>query len=476
VSSRAHVRGLVLSLTTLGLLTQSVARGQDFAFDAAAKRVHAQSMSAAEREAMKAALQAQDDGHLQQAETTLRDLANRYPNNYEVVEALGLLYVDLGKFDTALPLLEKAPKLAPSSPVAIANLGAIYLKLNRNGEAVRALERAAALDAKNPQTETNLGLALMQTNQPKLAADAFARAAETAPNDADLLYNWSLALLGAGDAMKASEVLSRSPNRDSSAQVQSLLGDLAERQDRYKEAVDHYQTAVNLDPSEANLYSLGLELLRHWTFEPAIKIFEYGVSRYPGSAHLLSGEGIAKYANNDYAGAAHIFSGLLTKDPDNAFYADILGHSCSLMPDSIEGCSSLEGFAERHPGNATAATYAAASILHRPAAADNLALAKKLLDRAIAADPNLADAYYQLGILQQQQSRWTESMVALEKAISLKPGFSKAHYRLALAYSHAGQREKAQTQIALQQKYSQQEKDELNARFKEVTTFLVASH
>jgi tetratricopeptide (TPR) repeat protein len=468
-------RRLVLIFVVLCFSQTNIIRSQATPRDEGG-RVSEQAMSTSDQNALEGALKDEDSKRSEHAELTLRELVKRHPENFEVVEALGLLYADMERFSDAEPYLERAPKLSPSSAVAYSNLGAVYLKLNKNEEAVKALSRAAALDEKNPQTETNLGLAFMQTNQPALAAIAFERAARSAPQDPDLLCNWSVALLNSGHSDKANEVLSRIPNHDSSAQVEGLMGDIAEQQSNYKAAVEHYQTAANLDPSEANLYSLGLEFLRHWTFEPAIKIFEYGISRYPKSAHLLSGLGIAKYANNDFAGAVPIFAQLLGGDPDNAFYADILGHSCSLMPDSIEGCSSLVDFAERHPLNATAATYAAASILHRPAGKDNLLLARKLLDQAIVANPNLAEAYYQLGILDQQEARWQDSIGVLQKSLALKPTFSKAHYRIALAYSHSGQREKAQEEIALQQRFSQQEKDELNAKFKEVTTFLVTGH
>jgi tetratricopeptide (TPR) repeat protein len=436
----------------------------------------AQTLNAADQKAMKSAMDAEDAGHPQQAESLLRDLVNRHPENFELVEALGLLYADLEKFDSAYPLLDKATRLSPSSAIAYANLGAVQLKLHHERQAVKALEKSVSLHPDNAQTQTNLGLALMQTNEPKRAAVAFEHAAGASSQDSDLFYNWGVALMAAGDLQSAAGVLSRAPNHDTSAQVQSLLGEIAEQQGKFKEAVDHDQSAVRLDPTEANIYALGLEFLRHWTFEPAMKIFDYGLSLYPQSARLLTGQGIAKYANDNYAEAAQIFASLLSKDPDNALYAKILGNSCNLMPDSIEGCNTLVDFARNHPTNATAATFAAASILHRPTDATNLALAQTLLDRAIAEDPYMPDAYFQLGVLKQQKGEWPESAAALEKCLSLRPRLSKAHYRLALAYSHMAEKDKAREQFALQQQYSQEEKDDLNARLKEVTTFLVENH
>lgn len=431
-------------------------------------------MTAADRQSLAAALAAQDQGHNEQAETALRALARKYPANFDVVESLGVLYAEAGQFGSALPLFEKACALHGAPALAYANLGAADLKLHRNNDAVRALKHAAGLDAANAQTQSDLGQALMLTKQPKEAAAAFGRAAALTPADGDLSYNWGLALFDSGDPAAAAAVLAKLPDVDSSAPAQSLLGDICEQQKQYKEAAQHYQRAADLDPSEGNLYALGVEFLRHWTFPPAIKVFQFGVTKYPASTRMLAALGIARYSANDYPASIAIFSSLLDANPDNAFYADMLGHMCALLPSDSNGCASLEPFAERHPNNPTAAAYAAASILHRASGAEDLKLARQLLDRALKVDPNLPEANYQSGVLYQQQGEWAESVAPLERAIAARQDFAKAHYRLALAWSHTGQHEKSQAEIALEQKYSEQQKDDLNARFRRITTFLVS--
>ena len=387
---------------------------------------------------------------------------------------MGLLYAAQNDFAKAIPYLERASSSSPRSAIALANLGAAYLKADRQTDAIAALENASALDPRNSETQANLGIALMQEGQSERAADAFAIAAASHPNDADLLYNWAVALLAANAVAKAAEVAARIPNAESSSQAQSLLADIAEHNSNFKEAVAHYQAAADLDPSEANIYALGMEFVRHWTFEPATKIFAYGLSRYPESPRLLAGQGIALYANNNYAEAARIFSGLLEKFPDNSMYAEVLGHSCNLMPDASEGCETLVDFAEKHPGNASAETYAAAIVLHRSSEAKNLDLAQTLITRSIATDPKIPETYFQLGVLEQQKGKWDESKAALQQCLALNDHLSKAHYRLGLAYARLGDKEKARSEFELQRKYSQEEKDHVNARLEEVTTFLVS--
>lgn len=276
-------QSLPLVLLAVVLLGLRPLQGQIAAPAVARPQREAQTLNSSELIQLKSASADEDAGNTQRAESVLRDLVKRHPCNFDVLETLGLLYADKGEFTAARPFLEQAAKVAPSSGLAYANLGALYVKMDLKVEAVRTLRRATALDPKNVQTQTNLGLALMQIDQPGQAAKAFGSAAEVNPQDSDLLYNWSVALLGDGNLSKAADVLSRATNSKSSAPMQALLGDISERQGQFKDAVEHYQAAVHLDPSEANIYTLGLEFLRHWTFEPALKIFDYGLSLYPES-------------------------------------------------------------------------------------------------------------------------------------------------------------------------------------------------
>jgi predicted Zn-dependent protease len=434
-------------------------------------------MTSTDRIALYRALAAYDQRRPEEAEPVLRELVPRYPGNFEATETLGLIYGEGGKLSSALPLLEKACVIRPSSALAQANLGTAYLKLHRSEDAVRALKRSAALDPENPETQSALGQALMLAGRAAEAATAFAAANSRVSPNPDLLYNWAVALFAAGNAKRAGEVLARIPERDNSAQIQSLWGDVEEKNAHYAAALRHFQAAAQSDPSETNLYALGMELTRHWTFPAAIKIFEYGVAKHSESARLQLGLAVAKYGNDDYAGSALVLAGLLEKEPENNLYADLLGRNCVLMS-KVEnsGCEKLERIAAEHPSNAAATLYVAQAILRQPQDEQNTTRARNLLEQAIAANPRLAEGFFQLGVLDQQEMRWQESAAMLEKAVTLRPDYAQAHYRLARAYSHLGQRERAEREIALQQEYSQKDENNRIVRMREVTTFLVTLH
>jgi tetratricopeptide (TPR) repeat protein len=434
-------------------------------------------MSVQDRVALHKALDAYDAGNAAQAEPLLRDLSKRYPANYEANEALGSLYAEAGDLTRGLAFLKQAALLAPREALAQANLGAALLKAGDTDPAVATLKKAAALDAKNVSALSNLGQALMTAGKPREAATTLTAASKLSPQDADLKYNLAVALYQSGSASsaaKAAAVLASLPAEAMTDQVQALAADAEERAGHFPEALAHFQKAAQMNPSDANLYALDVELLRHWTWPEAIKVANFAAERFPASSHFPVAAGIGYYANGDYKLAIGVFSKLLGTDPNNATYADLLGRSCSLLAEGeTAGCSEIYRFAERHPGNAVTATYAAVAILHEPSDTHDLAKATALLHAATTADPNYAEAWFQMGVLDQTQLRWQDSVTDLKRSIELRPRSAEAHYRLSRAYAHLGHKDEAQAEIALHQTYSQQAKDSLNARMQEVMTFIL---
>ncbi|HET7102760.1 MAG TPA: tetratricopeptide repeat protein [Terracidiphilus sp.] len=425
----------------------------------------------------KAAMAAQDAGNLDQAELLLLRLHEKHPGIFAVDESLALVYVAKGNYAASVPIFEAAVREQPGSDVAHANLGAAYFKLNRNEPALRELRIAAKLNPGNPATQQSLGQVLLAAHQPDLAAAAFERALKMKPGDSDLLLARATAMLAAGKTAAARDVITQWPGTDKSAAAQSLLGDIDEKSGSYREAADHYVRAVDLEPSEENAWKLGIEFLRHWTFDAAIKEFNAAAKQFPESTRLKLGLGAAYFGDGKYAESVPVFAGLLQADSDNPLYAELLGMSCtSVMQEARPRCSALRKYAETHPRDARASVDAAAEILQEPPNAEELKLAGRFLKNAIAADPKDPEALYQLGLLKQNQGNWVGSIANLEAAIALKPTLAAAHYRLGLAYWRAGRKVEARREIALQRKYYKQQQDDLDARMRQITTFLVKVH
>jgi tetratricopeptide (TPR) repeat protein len=445
---------LILSLLPAGLRSQSPAPETEKTFQAA--------------------MAAEDRGDLATAESLLRGLHASHPGIFVIDESLGLLYVQQENFEAAQRLLKAAAAEQPNSDAGHANLGAALYRLHRDKEALAEFQTAVRLNPNNADTQESLGRLLMEQHRPAEAADAFATAVKVNPDRAGLILDRAQALIEADQPETALSELKAMPDVEQSASAQLLLGDAEEKLGSFQRAAEHYARAVELDPTESNVWALGVEFLRHWTFDPAVKEFEAAAAKFPNSTRIKLGLGAAYFGDAKYAESIPVFADLLGADPNNALYAELLGMACTAVTESNkQRCSALVDFAQAHPRNARVSTYAASMLLTESGDSDRTALADKLLTNALAVDPRSADAHYEMGLLKQNQGDWVGSVPSLEKAIAIKSDLAPAHYRLALAYWRTGHKQEGQAEIELQKKYSKQEKEDMDRRLRQITTFIV---
>ncbi len=440
------------------------------------------SLSPADAALARNALESYNKGDLEQAKPQLIKLAQTYLCQTELQAAAGMALADSGDNAGALPFLDRAYVRNRSDTAIAFNLGVAAMK---SGNTKRAEEIFSDLVRRAPaKPDYHLALAAVQMQREEFAAAvaSFEKAntalrAGGSSASLDMKIDWATAVLKSGQPGKAKELLATVPESLKSAPAQEILAESEEKAGNYAEAVKHFQLAAQLDPSESMIFGFGNEMLQHWSFGSAIDIFKYGVSKYPSSELLQMGLGIAYFGNHSYDLAAQPFQAVLKRSPQNVTAAELLGRSCEVASSaSVAGCDTLQAFADAHPENAMASLYAASSILHQATDTRDTAKAELLLQHSLKADPRLADAWYELGVLQQSRNQWDESAASLEHAVQQRPAFPEAHYRLSRAYARLGKGDKAQAEIALQQKYAQQSKDENNRRMQEVITFLTAKN
>ena len=82
----------------------------------------------------------------------------------------------------------------------------------------------------------------------------------------------------------------------SEADSHRLLGDAHEKGGDPLAAVNEYEKAVKLDPSEGNYFAWGSELLLHRGGIAAVEVFHKGALQHPKSERMRAGLGAAYYA------------------------------------------------------------------------------------------------------------------------------------------------------------------------------------
>src|SRR5215467_7966556 len=102
------------------------------------------------------------------------------------------------------------------------------------------------------------------------------------------------------------------------AELHNLLAQIEERDGNFIAALNEFQTAAHLDPSESNLFDWGGELLVHRTLDPAVEVYRQATERYPNSPRLMVGLGMAYYARGNYDDAVKAFLRGADLDPSDA--------------------------------------------------------------------------------------------------------------------------------------------------------------
>ncbi len=280
---------------------------------------------------------------------------------------------------------------------------------------------------------------------------------------------------GSDPVLRSAESLAKST---AALRTRTSAADAAEKQGNALEAVREYQRAAELDPSEANLFDWGTELLTHRATDQAVEVLAKGHRLFPRSTRTLLGLAVALYSRGSYDQAAQRFFEAADVNPtDPAPYLFLGKISNGPITESPGFDERLERFARLRPENASANYYYAASLWKHWKGADDhatLVTVQALLEKAVGLDPHLGAAFLELGIVFAEQNNLPGAIAAYQRAIDAAPPMEEAHYRLAQAYRKTGQPAKAQKEIELYQQLSQQAAQALERERAEIQQFVFA--
>ena len=298
-----------------------------------------------------------------------------------------------------------------------------------------------------------LGQWLIDRKRPQDAVAYLEAAFHLNPEDAGAGYELALAYAGSGDYLKArtrtEDLLGHRPQ---DARLYELLADIEEKMGEPLEAVRYYERAAELNPSEANLFAWGSELLLHAAAEPAAEVFGRGRQSYPGSVRMLIGLGVTFYSRGFFKEANERLSEASDVNPQDPVPYLFLGkiQAIEVAPSPLVG-EKLARFVRLQPDNALANYYYAVSLRRQrsgPEDIKNSAQVELLLKKAVELDPRLGPAYLELGILYDEGKEVSRAISAYQKAIAVDLRLEEAHYRLAQLYRLTGENEKAREELA----------------------------
>jgi tetratricopeptide (TPR) repeat protein len=316
-----------------------------------------------------------------------------------------------------------------------------------------AAQSALPPDPDNFNTQHALAVSYLQKGNVEAAIPHLRRAHALDPLHYENSYNFAVALLQTGNAADARAIVTQLLKVKETGELHNLLGDVEELAGNLPVAADHFQRAAHMDATEEHLFDWGNIYLRLRAGDNALQVFTAAVARFPASARLQIGLGVAQYSRGQYADAVASFCRAVDLDPSDPRAYDFLGEIYGVAPELASAVTErLAGFVKAHPQNAMAHLYYALSVWRGArgrSEPEDLRRVETLLTRAVTLDPTLARGFLELGILLSDQERYAEAVEQLRRATTLQPGVAQAHYRLAQAYRRTGQTALAEKELQI---------------------------
>jgi tetratricopeptide (TPR) repeat protein len=420
-----------------------------------------------------------DAGRYAEAAAQLEDLLPSVPNSFEVHELLGQVYASLSQDAKAIEHLQAAVRLKPDSAAARENLAASLSHSGKTELAGEQFRKALALEPRNFDANHNLGEFYIQSGKMAAAVPLLERAQRIDPSSYDNGYDLAMADLLTGRLAAARQLVQGLLEKKNTGELHDLLGQIEEKDGKFVAAVNEFEIAAHLDPSEENLFDWGSELLLHRTYEPAIEVFAEAARRYPNSSRLMIGLGLALDWRGKYDEAVKALLTAADLDPSDARCYLFLSKAYDSSPNQAEDViQRFRRYAELQPGNALAQYYYATSLWKGKRVGDaslDLQAVESLLKKSIALDETLPEAHVQLGNLYADQHEYAKSIPEYVRALQLNPNLPDAHYRLGTDYVHIGQKDQAQKEFEVYQKLRAQHLAEVDKEKAEVQQFVYAA-
>ena len=346
---------------------------------------------------------------------------------------------------------ERFPRVFPSPPENLTApqnlaLGVLFSTAGAYEQAIPRFEEALRLDARN----------------------------ETA------ILNLALAYKNVGKASAAMDLIRHSVKERPSATLYNMLGGLDEESGEYVEAVQSFQRAVELDPTNERYYfDLGMEYLSHFTFGPAAEVYRVGTQKFSRSPRQYLGLAFSHYALREYAEAADAFTTALEIDPQSpaVFQAwkTVLGF---LAPKDWEGLlPRLNRLAAAHPQNAQLAFGYGAALFRLEVSKGqegDFDRSQTFLEKSVRLRPIFPEAHLELGGLYGARKQDQKAAVEYLEAIREDPNWDIAHYRLGQVYRDLNQLELATQELGRYQELSRLHEEELKQSRGAVKQFILS--
>lgn len=215
-------------------------------------------------------------------------------------------------------------------------------------------------------------------------------------------------------------------------------------------AVGHLRKAIEIDPqNEQNYVDLVSLCIQYGTWETARDMLEASLQKNPNSPRLHALRGVIDAQFGKYDEAASEFDRANDLDPENKLGAAGLGVLYTERNEPKSAATTLRARLQKTPDDPTL-NYLLADALVRQGTSDVSAIAeaRASLQKAVSAKPDFGRAHALLGKLYVQSGKYESAIAELQLALKQNGQDRMALNQLVIAFRHVGRDQDAANALA----------------------------
>ncbi|HKT10514.1 MAG TPA: tetratricopeptide repeat protein [Terriglobia bacterium] len=231
---------------------------------------------------------------------------------------LGVLLAANGQYEAGARELEIADVLRPGTFEILYNLGQAYMGSGKTDRAEEVLSRALKLRSDSDQVLYFLAKAYSNQSQDGKALDVLSRAHQIAPRNTDVIFLMARLSMRQSFFEDAIPLLEQgvkvAPRRPD---LHAALGECYFTTGKIPQALEEFQTLIDLDPSGRSYAFMALYYRHMGRFEKAKKYLTLGLKVDPNNSSCLYNMGYILSRQGDYAEAEKWLQKAIAADPQN---------------------------------------------------------------------------------------------------------------------------------------------------------------
>lgn len=392
----------------------------------------------------------QEEGYPQAREEFRKEL-KLYPDEYRVLELLGIADVNLRDFPAAETALVHAVRLKPEETSLYLYLGETYAATNRIKAAVEVLEKYVKVVG-NPEgdklREASRAYYLLGQNLRRLGREEEARAALVRSQEIrEAKFKYDVKHIFDEKKIPKDEGESRVSDRvadllgagspDETQGTQNMIqqglptGSIAKRPAAAKEtqAIKQYRSALG-EILGSSYNDLGVMRAKDSKFPEAAEFFKQAAAWKPNLAGLDRNWGLASFRAELYSEAAPPLERQLRAYPEDSFVRQLLGLSYSMLEKDEKVVEVFRPFLEHPPDDPGLLLAWGSALVHTHQSGAAAGIFRRLLEQN-ADNPAV---HVLLGKANAQQENYPAAVNEFSTALRLNPRFPEAHYDRGLVY------------------------------------------